>query len=114
MKSVISREEQKMRMIAALFLIGLAGCSTTPSAYYGEYTRGGEKVPYMAALQECRTVARNKADKDNYADTGTAVWLSSVDEYVLACMNEKGFELVNGNSPSKTSPGWKASPGWGT
>lgn len=103
-----------MRMIAALFLVGLAGCSTTPSAYYGEYTRGGEKVSYMAALQECRTVARNKVNKDNYADDpGTAVWLSYVDEYVLACMNEKGFELVNGNLPSKTSPGWKASPGWG-
>ena len=93
-----------MRMLAALFLVGLAGCSTTPSAYYGEYTRGGEKVPYMAAIQECRTVARNKVNKDNYADDpGTAVWLSYVDEYALACMNEKGFELLNGNSPSNVT-----------
>lgn len=84
-----------MRMIVALLLVGLAGCSTTPSSYYGQYTRGGERVDYMAALKECRAVARNKADKDNYADSGTAVWLSYVDEYVLACMNEKGFELVN-------------------
>ena len=83
-----------MRMIVALFLVGLAGCSTTPSAYYGQYTRGGERADYMAALKECRVVARNKADKDNYADSGTAVWLSYVDEYVLACMREKGFELV--------------------
>ncbi|WP_151898835.1 hypothetical protein [Nitrosospira lacus] len=95
-----------MRMSAALFLVGLAGCSTTPSTYYGEYTRGGERVPYMAALKECRVVARNQANKDNYADTGTAVWLSYVDEYVLACMNEKGFELVNRTLPSKAFPAW--------
>jgi hypothetical protein len=83
-----------MKMMGALLLVGLAGCSTTPSSYYGEYTRGGEKVGYMTALNECRVVAKNKADKDNYADAWTAVWLSYVDEYVLACMNEKGFELV--------------------
>ena len=83
-----------MRMMGALLLVGLAGCSTTPSSYYGEYTRGGEKVGYMTALNECRAVAKNKADKDNYADAWTSVWASYVDEYVLACMNEKGFELV--------------------
>jgi len=83
-----------MRMIMALFLVALAGCSTTPSAYYGEYTGGGERADYMATLKECRVVARNKADKDNYADPRTAVWWSYVDEYVLACMKEKGFELV--------------------
>ena len=95
-----------MRIIVVLLLVGLSGCSTTPSSYYGEYTRGGEKVGYMAALKECRVVAKNKADKDNYADAWTAVWLSYVDEYVLACMNEKGFELVNGKLPTKTSPSW--------
>jgi hypothetical protein len=95
-----------MRIIVALFLVGLAGCSTAPSTYYGEYTRGGERVPYMAALKECRTVARDKAIKDNDADIGTAVWLRDVDGYVLACMNEKGYELLNGKLPSKTSPSW--------
>lgn len=92
-----------MRMIATLFLAGLVGCSTPPSSYYGEYTSGGERVPYMAALKECRILARNK---DNDSDTGTAVWLSDVDKYVLACMNGKRFELVNRNLPSKTSPAW--------
>jgi len=101
-----SGEGQKMRIIVALFLVGLAGCSTAPSTYYGEYTRGGERVPYMAALKECRSMARDKANKDNDSDTGTAVWLRDVDEYVLACMNEKGFELVNEKLPSKTSPSW--------
>lgn len=95
-----------MRMIVTLSLTILAGCSTAPSTYYGEYTRGGERVPYMAVLKECRTVARDKAIKDNDSDIGTAVWLRDVDEYVLACMNEKGFELVNGKLPSKTSPSW--------
>ena len=95
-----------MRMIAALFLAVLAGCSTNPSSYYGEYTSGGERVSYMAALKECRILARDKANKDNDSDTGTAVWLSDVDIYVLACMNGKGFELVNRNIPSKTSPAW--------
>ena len=95
-----------MRIIAGLLAIGLAGCATPPSAYYGEYTRGGEAADYRAVLNECRVMAKNKADKDNYADAWTAVWLSYVDEYVLACMNEKGFELVNGKLPSKTSPSW--------
>jgi len=44
-------------------------------------------------------MARDKANKDNDSDTGTAVWLRDVDEYVLACMNEKGFELVNRDMP---------------
>lgn len=95
-----------MRVIVVLLLVGLYGCSTTPSPYYGEYTHGGEKVGYMTALNECRVVAKNKANKDNYADAWTAVWLSYVDDYVLACMHARGFELVNGKSPSKTSPSW--------
>lgn len=60
----------------------------------------------MAALKECRVVAENKADKDNYGESWTAVWLSYVDKYTLACMNEKGFELVTRKSPSTTSPYW--------
>lgn len=83
-----------MRIIVVLLLVGLAGCSTTPSSYYGEYTRGGEAADYMAALKQCRVVAETKADKDNYGESWTAVWLSYVDKYTLACMNEKGFELV--------------------
>lgn len=95
-----------MRIIVVLLLVGLAGCSTTPSSYYGEYTRKGETTDYMAALKECRVVAENKADKDNYGESWTAVWLSYVDKYTLACMNEKGFELVTRKSPSTTSPYW--------
>ena len=83
-----------MRIIAVLVLIGLGGCATAPSAYYGEYTRGGEVADYSVALHECRAVAKNKADKDNYADPLTAVWWSYVNEYTFACMKEKGFELV--------------------
>jgi hypothetical protein len=83
-----------MRRIAVLLLIGLAGCTTTPSAYYGEYRREGQVGDYRAALNECRDMAKNKAEKDNYADPLTAVWWSFVDEYTLACMKEKGFELV--------------------
>jgi hypothetical protein len=49
---------------------------------------------YRAALNECRVIAKNKADKDNYADSLTAVWWSYVEEYTLSCMKEKGFELV--------------------
>jgi hypothetical protein len=86
-----------MRIIAVLLLSGLAGCVTAPSAYYGEYTRGGEVADYRGALPECRAVAKNKADQDNYADPLTAVWWSYVNEYTLACMKEKGFELVKKN-----------------
>ncbi len=49
---------------------------------------------YRAALNECRVIAKNKADKDNYADPLTAVWWSYVEEYTLSCMKEKGFELL--------------------
>ena len=83
-----------MRIIVVLLLVGLYGCSTTPSPYYGEYTRGGEAADYRAVLNECRVMAKNKADKDNYADPLTAVWWSYVEEYTLTCMKEKGFELV--------------------
>jgi hypothetical protein len=83
-----------MRIIVVLWLAGLAGCATTPSSYYGEYTHGGEAADYMAALKSCRVAAEKKADKDNYGESWTAVWLSYVDKYTLACMNEKGFELV--------------------
>ncbi|KIO47988.1 hypothetical protein SQ11_14235 [Nitrosospira sp. NpAV] len=60
----------------------------------------------MEALEECRVAAKDRANRDNYADAWTAVWLSYVDEYVLACMNKKGFELVNRKLPSKASPSW--------
>ena len=83
-----------MRIIAVLLFIGLVGCTTTPSAYYGEYTRGGEAGDYRTALDECRVAAKNKADKDNYADPLTAVWWSYVNEYTSVCMKEKGFQLV--------------------
>jgi hypothetical protein len=83
-----------MRITAGLVAIGLAGCATPPSAYYGEYNRGGEMADYRTALNECRVIAKNKADKDNYADSLTAVWWSYVEEYTLSCMKEKGFELV--------------------
>lgn len=95
-----------MRIIIVLLLVGLSGCSTPPSSYYGEYTRGGERAGYMEALEECRVAAKDRANRDNYADAWTAVWLSYVDEYVLACMNKKGFELVNRKLPSKASPSW--------
>ena len=84
-----------MRITAGLMAIGLAGCVTPPAAYYGEYNRGGEMADYRAALNECRVIAKNKADKDNYADPLTAVWWSYVEEYTLTCMKEKGFELVH-------------------
>lgn len=95
-----------MRIIVVLWLAGLAGCATTPPSYYGEYTHGGEAADYMAALKSCRVAAEKKADKDNYGESWTAVWLSYVDKYTLACMNEKGFELVNGKPTSKTAPHW--------
>jgi len=83
-----------MRIISGLLAIGLAGCAASPSAYYGEYNQGGEMADYRAALNECRVIAKNKADKDNYADPLTAVWWSYVEEYTLNCMKQKGFELV--------------------
>lgn len=84
-----------MKIIVALLLAGLAGCSTTmPTPYYGKYTIGGGATDYMTALEECRVLAKERADKDSYADSLTSVWWSYVQKYTLACMNERGFELV--------------------
>lgn len=81
-----------MKLIAALLVVGLTGCSVAP--YHSEFTRGGEKAEYKVDRNQCRDVAKNAATKEAYGETTGAVWWQSVQKNMVECMNGKGYERV--------------------